>query len=388
MASAAGTLNDPVERARALAPLIRAHADEAEAQRHLSAEVALAMARAGLYRIAAPRRCGGEGVDPMSQIATIEATACIDASTAWNLMIGIETFGLIAPNFEHCADLLEDPLTILCSSTAAVGAADEIDGGYRVSGRWQFVSGCHNSQVFAGLVQRRRDGAPIPHLPAVYAVVVRPDFHIVDTWNVGGLCGSGSHDVVIDGVAVPNDRILARMGNHPQETPLERFPLSSRLAYNKVGVALGIGRAAIDAFVDLATGKIPRFTSTSLRQRPFAQRAVALAEIRLRGARALVFELVGDMWRQLCAGAAITPRERALFQMACSDAAAAAVQAVELVCEASGTSANDKAHPLERLARDVRVVRQHVTVAPHHIEDGGRVLLGLPAEGTMLKGLG
>ena len=172
---------DPVARVQALAPLIREHADANERQRHLSNEVAFELARNGLYRIAAPPRCGGEAVDPMTQIATIEAAATLDGSTAWNLMIGIESFGLIAPNFEHCAELLEDPLAILCGSTAAVGTADEIDGGFRINGRWQFVSGCHNSRVFAGLVQRRRGGEPIPHVPIVYAVVARPDYKILDT---------------------------------------------------------------------------------------------------------------------------------------------------------------------------------------------------------------
>jgi len=343
------------------------------------------MARLGLYRIAAPMRCGGEAVDPVTQLKTIEAVACIDGSTAWNLMVGIESMSLIGANFEHCLSLLDDPLTVICSSTADIGTADETDDGYQVSGRWHFVSGCHNSQIFAGLVQRRRGGEPIPHLPAVYAVVTRPEFQIDDTWHVGGLCGSGSHDVVIDDVFVPNERILARMGQLQHESALERFPIASRLAYNKVGVALGLGRAAIDAFVALATGKIPRFTSTSLRERPFAQRAVAQAEARLRGARALVLELLETLWRMINGGQPISLHDRALFQIACSDAVSAAAEAVDMVCAAAGTSANDKANPLERIARDIRVVRQHVTVAPHHIEDGGRVLLGLPPQGIMLN---
>jgi alkylation response protein AidB-like acyl-CoA dehydrogenase len=86
----AETAFDPVARARALAPIIRQHADAAERQRHLSPEVAQAMAAAGLYRIAAPRRCGGHDADPMTQIATIEAVSTIDGSTGWNLMIGVE----------------------------------------------------------------------------------------------------------------------------------------------------------------------------------------------------------------------------------------------------------------------------------------------------------
>jgi alkylation response protein AidB-like acyl-CoA dehydrogenase len=375
---------DPVARARSLAPLILEHADAAERARRMPAEVAQAMARLRLYRIATPERCGGEAVDPMRQIETIEAVAAVDGSCAWNLMIGIENHGLIQPNFEHCAELLADPMTLLCSSTAAVGTADEVDGGWRVSGRWPFVSGCHNAQVFAGLIQRRRDGTAVAHRPAVYAVVPAPHFEILDTWNVGGLCGSGSHDVVVHDVFVPHERVLVRMGQRPPESALERFPIGSRLAYNKVGVALGIGRAAIDAFVDLATGKIPRFTSTTLRERPFAQRALGKAEARLRAARSLVFELTEAMWQRAVAAEPIELKERALYQIACSDAASAAAEAVELVCEAAGTSANERGGPLERRARDIRVVRQHVTVAPHHIEDGGRVLLGLPPTGIML----
>lgn len=377
--------DDPVTRARSLAPLIRAHADAAEQQRRLSPEVARALAQHGLFRIAAPAHCGGESCDPMTQIATIEAVAGVDGSTAWNLMIGIESFGLIGANFEHCGELLADPMTIMCGSTAAVGTADEVPGGYRVSGRWQFVSGCHNSQVFAGLVQRRREGVAIPHQPAVYAVVTRDDFEILDTWDVGGLRGSGSHDVVISDVMVPNERVLLRMGQYKPKSALDRIPISTRLAYNKVGVAMGIARSAIDAFVDLAMGKVPRFTSTSLRTRPFAQRAVAKAEVRLRGARALVFELTQRMWQRVSDGDTFDAHDRALFQIACSDAVAGSAEAVDWVCEAAGTTANDRHGPLERLARDIRVVRQHVTVAPHHIEDGGRVLLGLPAEGIMLK---
>jgi hypothetical protein len=97
-------------------------------------------------------------------------------------------------------------------------------------------------------------------------------------------------------------------------------------------------------------------------------------------------QLVEEMWEKVCASAHITTRERALFQLACSDAVMGAVEAVDNVSDAAGTTANQKAHPLERIGRDVRVVRQHVTVASHHIDDAGRVLLGLPPKGMMLAG--
>ncbi len=377
----------PIERAETLLPLVRANADAAEAQRHLPAVVAQAFAREGLYRIAAPERCGGENADPATQIRTIETISRADGSAGWNLMIGVESFGLIAPGFKNCAELIADPMVVLCGSTAAVGRADAVAGGYRVSGQWQFVSGCHNSQLFGATVRLYRNGAPDEERGNVYALVEKGDFEILDTWHVSGLAGSGSHDVRVDDVFVPESRIVAPLGGTRDESALLRFPLGARLAYNKVAVSLGIARAALDAFVDLAQGKTPRFTSHSLRHRDRAQRGIAEAEVRVRASRALVFELVAQLWSDVLAGQRIAGAQLAIFQAACSDAVAGCVAAVDLLCDAAGTTANQKGHPLERLGRDIRVVRQHASVASHHIDDAGRVLLGLPAEGLMLKGL-
>ncbi|MBM4385426.1 MAG: acyl-CoA dehydrogenase family protein [Deltaproteobacteria bacterium] len=378
--------SDPVQRARDLQPLVRAHADEAERERRLPRAVALALAEAGLYRLGAPKEFHGEDSDPMQQIAVIEAISTADGSAGWNLMIGIESFGLIAPAFTTCPELIADPRAIFCSSTAAVGRAERESGGYRVTGQWQFVSGCHNSSAFGGLVLPHENGAPKPGAIPVYAMVEAPHFEILDTWHVGGLRGSGSHDVRLSGVFVPDARIVSPIGATRGDSPFLRFPLGSRLAYNKVGVCLGIARAGIDAFVALAEGKVPRFSSATLRTRGAAHRAVALAEVRVRAARALVFELVAELWERVRMGAHVTTRERALFQIACSDAARGCAEAVDLVCDAAGTTANQLGHPLERIARDVRVVRQHTTVASHHIDDAGRALLGLEPEGLMLRG--
>ena len=378
--------NPFVARTEALAPLIAAHADQAERERRLPAPVAEAFARAGLYRVAAPRAHHGAEADPLTQMRVIEAASRIDGSAGWNLMIGIETFGLVAPGLARCAELIADPMVVMASSTAAVGRAERVDGGWRVNGQWQFVSGIHNAGVFGATVRLHDGGEPVDDANR-YALLPPADYEIVDTWHVGGLRGSGSHDVRIDGALVPDARIVPAIGA-AVTGPHGRIPLGTRLAYNKVAVALGIARAGIDAFVALAGAKTGRFSEAKVRERPFAQRAVANAEARLRGVRASVFELLASHWATIKAGGRLSARDRALFQIVCSDAASTAATAVDTVAEAAGTSANQVGQPLERIGRDVRVVRQHVTVAPHHIEDGGRVLLGLPARGLMLATLG
>lgn len=377
---------NPLETAISLQPLVRAHADASEAQRHLSSEVAQAFAEAGLYRIAAPRDSLGSEHTPATQVEVIEAIAYADGSAAWNLMIGIETFGLLSPAFANCMELIEAPATVLCSSTAAVGRADKVTGGYRVSGQWQFVSGCHNAHHFGATVRVWEGGEMLKSAPNQYAIVSRDEFEILDTWHTAGMCGSGSHDVKVADVFVPEERLLPTLGHVRHESPLLRFPLGSRLAYNKIGISLGLTRAAVDAFIELAQGKLPRFSSRGLAARPRAHRAVAEAEVKLRASRALVMAEIEAMWAKVCNSEHITSRTRALFQLACSDAARNCIEAVAILCEAAGTSANQRGTPLERIARDIRVVGQHVSVAPHNIEDAGRVLLGLDAEEMMLAG--
>ena len=376
---------DLVARAAALQPAVRAAADEADRERRLPSAVAAAMAREGLYRVAAPRSMRGAEAPPRTQIRVIETIAEADGSAGWNLMIGIESFGLIGALFEHGAELLSDPKTIVCSATSSTGVAERVPGGYRVSGQWPFVSGCHNGDFFAGLVQVRDHGEAVPGPPVpTFAVVPRGDLEILDTWHVAGLRGSGSHDVRLDDVFVPEENLTRPPPAGTPAAAITRVPLGVRLAYNKVGVAFGIARAAIDAFVELATGKVPRFSGTALRERTVAQLAVARAEVRLRGARALVFELVDEVWERACAGPPMSDRERAIFVVACADAVAGCAEAVDRVADAAGTTANRLDSPLERASRDVRVVRQHITVASHLIEDGGRVLLGLDPRSVIL----
>ena len=376
-------MGPPQERAKGLLGLVREHADESESQRHLKGEVATAFAQEGLFRIAAPVDFFGSEEDPVTQIETIETVASVDGSAAWNLMIGIETFGLIAPGFIHCRELIEDQSVIMCSSTASSGRAEKVDGGYRVTGRWGFCSGCHNSDLFGATVFLYKNGERVQG-GHQYLVVPKPEFEILDTWHTSGLCGSGSHDVVLEDVFVPEERLVAPLGQVQHQSPLLRMPFRSRLCYNKVAIAFGLARSALDSFVELAEGKVPRFTSKSLKNRGWAQRAIAESEVRVLSARALVIELVESLWEKARHDQPVSDKEAAIFQLACSDAVRGCIASVSQLVEAAGTTANQKGHPLERTARDIKVVGQHQTVAPHHIEDAGRVLLGVPAVDAML----
>ena len=371
-------VDDPVAAATALQPLVRQHAEEAQRCRHVPGQVVRAMAGAGLYRIAAPAAFGGGEAHPRPTIEAIEAISEADGSTGWVLMIGIENVGIGSSLMPHetAARLFDEhPDLVMCGALNPQGRARRVDGGWRVSGRWPFASGCDHADLFWGQCRTDQEGdggRPIEVL------VPRAEYQIIDTWDTHGLRGTGSHDVAVDDLFVPDAMTTSVTGGAPRhDGPLYRLPPFSRLAYNKVGVATGIARAAIDHFVDLAEGKVPRLTASSLRTRPRAQLAVAQAEAALRSARAFVFEAVEDEWETVVAGGRCDRRQRALVRLACSHACQEAIRAVELVHSAAGTSANEIGSPLGRARRDVAVVAQQVMVAPHFIEDAGRVLLGL-----------
>lgn len=376
---------DVVEVAQSLRPLVEAHADEAERSRRQSPEVVSAMAQAGLFRLAAPEVYGGLEADPATMIRAIEVISEADGATGWTLMIGIETVGIALaalPPSTAAALLGERPHIVFAGALNPLGRAVEVEGGLLVNGRWPFSSGCQTADHFwggclltdPGGEPRRVNGQRVSR----QIVAPRGSYEVVETWEASGLRGSGSHDVVIADLFVPNELVTDVDGTGMQvDTPLFRLPVRSRLAFNKVPVATGVARAALDAFERLANEKTPFREVELLRERPQAQLAMAEAEARLGAARAYVFETVADMWATTCAGRPVTLRDQARLRLACSHCCAEAVHAVDLLATQAGITVSFPSSPLERAVRDVRVVPQHVMVAPSAIAAAGRVLLGL-----------
>lgn len=185
---------------QSLKSLIEANADAAEREARLPDDVARALARAGLHRLSAPRSVGGLEAHPLTQILAIEQVARIDGATGWNLMIGIETQGILAATLPlaRARDLLSNPELIISGALNPLGRADVVDGGYRVSGQWPFASGCQNCDYFWGQAfvwsggERLRNARGQSQL--IEVVLPRSSLRILPTWHVAGLRGSGSHE--------------------------------------------------------------------------------------------------------------------------------------------------------------------------------------------------
>lgn len=380
-----------VAAARELAPIIMARADEIETGRRLPADLARTFAEAGLFRIAIPQEYGGAELHPADIVRVIEEVSRADGSAGWCVMIGGTTATLAAVLPERWAREIygTDPHVITGGSTPPTGKAYPVDGGYRVTGRWQWGSGtqhcqwiCGGSLIMEGEEPRKlKSGEPEVQLMVFEASQVE----ILDTWNPSGLRGTGSHDFQVHDAFVPGDRAaLLGGGSLRIKTPLYRFPFFGLLAVGVCAVALGIARRAIDEFVALAAKKVPTWAQRSLAQRPTIQVQVAEAEAALRSARAFVFDAIDAAWDIAVAGGTLSLEVRRDLRLAAANAVRQSVKAVDLMYEAGGGSSIHADNPLQRCFRDVHVATQHIMVSAGIYEQTGRAYLGLPTPSMLL----
>jgi alkylation response protein AidB-like acyl-CoA dehydrogenase len=381
----------PIDVARALAPRIRARAAEIEATRQLPPDLVLEIAGARLFRVALPESEGGLGADILTTLEVIEEIARADGSTGWCLAMGINTLRQSAQFAPHVRReiFFSDSIGVSAGSANPRGRAVAVPGGYRVTGHWFFASGCMHSsavhgacKVFDGDVPRRRpNGDQEVRIAYFYPKSLAK---IVDTWNVSGLRGTGSHDIEVEDLFVPDERTFSALDLRARVTgPMNRMHGFDLAGCGFCCVGLGVARAAIDAFVELAQVKVPRSSAELLRDRAHVQARVGEAEAVLRSGRALLFDVVRDMWQTVLAKQPITEKQRADVRLAMTHAAQSAAQATHIVCSTAGTTSIFTSSPLERYARDAEVVTRHNQLQFVNYEAVGRTVLGLESNSPL-----
>jgi alkylation response protein AidB-like acyl-CoA dehydrogenase len=225
--------------------------------------------------------------------------------------------------------------------------------------------------------------------PDIIAVILRTrEAEIIDTWYSLGMRGTDSNDVVVKNVFVPASRAYAlvpdfEVGPH-FKGPLYRFPGIGQAATIAVPVALGVARAAIDAFYDLAARKTPFGTMKTLRERVPVQSMLARAEAMLRSARLLYYHTIDSAWQKAQAGHSFTLIEKADLLLAGVHALKTASDVAEMMHRLAGTSGIYNGRPIERLFRDAQTLRHHGFVSESRYETVGQVYLGVPPEFAMV----
>jgi indole-3-acetate monooxygenase len=380
-----------VRAAAALQSVIRSRRDEIEREQRLPKDLVERFHRAGFYSMVIPRALGGLQVDPLTYVRVVELLAEGAGSLGWNVAnnsIGqLVTLGLpdagVQEIYAHGADTV-----IAGTAVMGGGRAVPVDGGYRVTGRWPFGTGCQESswmlgsfQILDGAEPRRSADGTSVHWRGLFA---RSEAQIVEgSWDVSGMRATGSFDWTVDDVFLPERRTMVHAGI-PLDNQWKRWPgISYALpAQAWVGphhsaVITGIARAGIDALIELAAEKTPRGRTVRLCDNPQVQDAVGRADTILNAGRAYRSAVITEIWNTVAAGEDTTLEQRARSRLAAAYAADSAREAMDLMFRHGGSTSYRRESRLAECWRDLHVVGQAVTLLPEWYPMGGRVLLGM-----------
>jgi 3-hydroxy-9,10-secoandrosta-1,3,5(10)-triene-9,17-dione monooxygenase len=357
-----------LERVRALLPALRERAPRAEQLRHLPDETFADFQEAGLFRALQPRRYGGYELDPgVFYQAVIEVGAAC-GSSAWVLgVIGVHNWHLAILPPQAQEDVWgTDTSAQLSTSLAPTGAVERVDGGYRLSGRWSFSSGCDFCRwaVLGGILPPVETGQSPD---ARVFLVPRNEYEIDDNWHVMGLCATGSKDLVVKEAFVPEYRThtyrdafhLRHPGTEVNDAPLYRLPFGLVFPYGITAPAIGAALGALEAFREQCGRRTNLRDQSRVVEDPFAQYRLAEAAAEIGAARDRMLDNFAEMMRLARAGEEIPLASRARYRWDAGKAIDWSVKAVDRLFEASGGRGIFLDNPIQRAWRDVHAMRAH-----------------------------
>ena len=368
-------------RVRELLPAIRERAPRAEQLRRLPEETFADFQRAGLFRALQPKRFGGFELDPgvFYQAVTEVGAAC--GSSAWIFgVIGVHNWHLAIMPPQAQEDVWgADDSVQLSTSLAPTGTVERAPGGFRLSGRWQWV-------VLGGIAPPAEGDGGGPPDARVF-LVPRADYRIDDNWHVIGLCGSGSKDIVVEDAFVPEYRThsyldafhLKHPGRAINPAPLYRLPFALIFRYGITAPAIGAARGALDAFREQTGRRVNVMDKSHAAEDPFMQQRLAQSAAEITSAHERMLQIFAEMMQLARAGQEIPLENRARYRWDGGKAVEWAVAAIDRLFEASGGRGLFLANPIQRAWRDVHAMRAHAGNNPERAAMVfARSELGLP----------
>ena len=375
-AATRGTLLAAVERVR---PILEAHADEAERERTLPEPAWRALHDEGLFVLKAPRELGGHEADPLTQLEVLEAVSRIDTSAGWSLMIGAGTLALTMPWVSDAglpALMRAGRLPRTAGAAMPGGSATPVAGGYRVTGRWAFASGCQHAEwLLGGAVIA---GSDPPQLRLMLFPI--EDVVLLDTWHVGGLKGTGSGDFAVTDAFVPEELSIDVLAWRQQRGgPLYRIRSAGLVAMEHGAFAIGAARRALEEMRDLARSRRRGFTQQGVADRSVFQFDLGYCEQALNAARANVVDAYRRAWTYVLESEKNTapPEVEIELRAAAVYATDVAVEITRRMFRHAGARALYSGNVIERCQRDMQAASQHYVMNQGTYELRGQALLGV-----------
>jgi alkylation response protein AidB-like acyl-CoA dehydrogenase len=377
-----------VAAARDVGPVIAEHVAATERNRRVAPPVIAALRAAGLFRLFTPRALGGLEIDPVTFARVVEEVSTFDSAAGWALQVNTGAWWTSRMSPDGVAELYADgPDLMMAASFAPPHRAEEVPGGYRITGRGPLASTIHDSSwaLMSAIVFDGEQPRMTPAGPDFITVVMRTtEVEIVDTWNSLGMRGTDSNDIAANGVVVPESRVFRlepdSLRSAPFDGPLYRMPALSATFTIIAPVALAIARGAIGELRDIVTTKVPLGSMKTARDRGAVQSAVAEAEAMVRSARLFFYDALARAWQRAVARQPFTLEDKADLMLASTWAVRSAARSTDLMHRMGGTSGIYARNRLERHFRDAQTVRHHGFVSDSRLETVGQVYLQVPPE--------
>jgi 3-hydroxy-9,10-secoandrosta-1,3,5(10)-triene-9,17-dione monooxygenase len=362
-----------LQRARDMIPALKARSDAATAARQLPAETIREMQEAGFFRVLQPKRHGGYEMDPQTffDIQMTLAEGCM--STAWVYgVVGVHPFQLGLFDARAQADVWgRSDATLISSSYQPVGKVERVEGGYRLSGRWGFSSGCdHCEWVFLGaLIPPLEAGGP-PEMRTF--LLPRSDYQIVHDWNVFGLQATGSHGIVVDKAFVPEHRthravdgfLCKNPGQAVNTAPLYRLPWAQVFVRAVSSAAIGALQGALDAYIGIASKRVSTNTGKATKVDPAALNAAARTQSAVLEMKSILRRNMDEMMAKLRAGEEIPMQDRIRYRFESSQVVRRCAAHCDELMPLLGGRAIYMDSPVVRYWLDINAARAHVANDP------------------------
>lgn len=381
--------NLPTDAAKEILDLIISSREETESARKLAPAIVEQLSSLKLFRMGLPKSLGGWEDNPVETLKVYELLASAEASVAWivwNNHLAC-TFGRYLDN-TSMQEVYNDPSHVYANSARPEGIAEIVPGGYMVSGKWTLVSGCELADWFVLRCLVTSENSPKTLGPGANLklfFIPKKAVEVVDTWNVGGLNGTGSHDIVIKDTFIKEQYAVDFGSPVALDNAYSRLPIGCINSAGCAAMALGVLKAATDDLIKMCLDRVTPGKSPDLRDRDTVQAAIAKSRTLLASKRSQLHSSVATLWQEAQNENTFTDEQLADVWAASCEAAREARAMVSEIYAVAGTVSLYKKYKIERAHRDVHAILQHGIIQPHWMNQAGMAYVGLTPNGAMFR---
>lgn len=353
---------------------IRARRAEFADQHHVSKDIIDRFREIGIYRAFVPRDFGGDERSPTEFLVAIEAIAEADGSAGWVASFGMCETYLAGLPLASLHETWSDPDAIFAGAMFPLQTAQVVDGKYLLNGRWRWASGCTGADRIGVGIMPDEEGA-LPRMAVMPASAVHID---TESWDMHGMAGTGSYDIVVDNVLVDPEWTFVRGAPLTPEGTYFRYPTITIAAQVLAVTSIGVAREALNIVraAGRRDGALSATGAPNIGDREYIQIEIAKAEARLRSARLFFYDSIDTAWTKLLDGQELDTETRSMLRLSTTHVTRECAAVVDAAYTVSGMAAAENSNHLSRCFRDTRLPTQHAFMGEMTLKNAGAVFFG------------